>query len=290
MSDVARTAPGRARWLATALVTLALALVPATGTPARAATAALRCSELGGVVAHQRLDGDLVVDGLCEVRKVGVTGDLIVEPAGRLAGSSMTVKGDLVLAGAADLWSASVYGSVTLDGPAATLTGGMITARHSIRGDGRRLALVSARVEGDVDVTVTVDVTLARGTVGGVLTARGGVLDLAVTTVRQAVTSDGASSVRICASRLDGDLTVTGSRGPISLGTLDDVAERCPQDGWDGPLTIAGTLRVHDAAAGLRILQVYLDGDLVCSGTTGTGGVDIRGGYVLGTRSGACAA
>lgn len=260
----------------------AAAVVAAEGVPAASATTTstgtLRCSDVAGVVAHRRVEGDLLVDGDCHLTKAVVTGDAVVEQGARLWATSSAVKGDVLAEGRVVLDRATVHGGIRVDGAASSLAAQDATVVRSIRGAYPDVVdLIRATVGGNVAVEVTTWVAFTDSELQGHVWAEGTswvtrstfARDVtARTAIRTAYPTPGHPYVWWCDARIAGNLNLKGMRTSVRL---PDPAPGDPCGGQPARNVVAGFLRVvQPLTDGPMVVRSFdVAGDFVCAARPG---------------------
>lgn len=230
------------------------------------------------VVAHRRVEGDLLVDGDCHLTKAVVTGDAVVEQGARLWATSSAVKGDVLAEGRVVLDRATVHGGIRVDGAASSLAAQDATVVRSIRGAYPDVVdLIRATVGGNVAVEVTTWVAFTDSELQGHVWAEGTswvtrstfARDVtARTAIRTAYPTPGHPYVWWCDARIAGNLNLKGMRTSVRL---PDPAPGDPCGGQPARNVVAGFLRVvQPLTDGPMVVRSFdVAGDFVCAARPG---------------------
>ncbi|MDP9118071.1 MAG: hypothetical protein M3O28_12585 [Actinomycetota bacterium] len=104
---------------------------------------------------------------------------------------------------------------------------------------------------------------MVNGHVGSGLTVlRGGLLDLEGATVSGGIAANGANTVRICVSTINGGLTIVATTGFVVIG---DPAHGCAAN------VIKGSLTVVNNHHGVVIINNTITGGFLTTGNSGCG-------------------
>jgi hypothetical protein len=92
--------------------------------------------------------------------------------------------------------------------------------------------------------------------VGGVIVKAGGALYMTGGVIKGSIIASGPAALTVCGASLSGNLTVTGSTGPLAIGTC-------------GPNTIAGSVSITGNTGGLTYQNNTVSGSLTITNNTG---------------------
>ncbi|QHT57243.1 hypothetical protein GXP71_14940 [Cellulomonas sp. H30R-01] len=244
-----------------------------------------RCSALPWQARDVVVDGDLLVDGPCELTDSVVHGDVrVLEAEGSyLLLRDSTVDGTLRVAGSVQVYGSDL-GAIRLRAATAVVLAFGSTVAGDVTGPGQWLELADVHVLGDVRSSAF-ETDLERATVDGDVRITDGwtwILDSTLGGSLQITRPP--FGVIVCGTDVAGGVTVRDAAAAVDVGPR----ATCPT-GPDAPTTtVGGTLTLLRNVGPVRVGDVRVAGDLVCRANVG--GVAVLDGVTVdGTRRGQCA-